>query len=158
MTGNQDNALLLAALKRAGEPMDSGSVLDAAAGLAESEGWAPAQVSRLTRKSVSKRLQNMVANGVLVQQGKAFDGPSGRMTPKYAPKDGYDAKASIPEPPSGLHHDRATAYDGMTKLQLHELLAVQDDMLECMGRFMSDLRTTTSKARQRLLASGLGER
>jgi len=68
------NELLLSALRRATTPLTSGDVLDAAMGLAEAEGWTPAQLASLSRKAVSKRLQNLADAGVVGLGQSVLDG------------------------------------------------------------------------------------
>jgi hypothetical protein len=152
------NELLLVALHRAGRPMASDDLLDAAHGLALNEGWSPAQVAPLTRKSVAKRLQNMVGSGQLKVAGAAMDEASRRTTPTYVPATGYDLRAVVPEPPRIANPAPTTAYDGMDRTQLLAVLEAHDDVVECVGRFFADLTSVREKVRRRLLAAGLGTR
>lgn len=163
------NDLLLAALKRAGKPLDSGDVLDAAVGLAMADGWEPEQVASLNRRSIATRLQNMVDEGLLTRAGMGMDNVSRRTTPLYAPAAGYDAHAAVPKPPTPARAPaaRASVFDGLSTTQTCTLLDVQDELLALFARqqqaqqqvqqqFMQELAVAREKARNRLLAAGLG--
>jgi hypothetical protein len=168
------NQLLLAAMQRAGKPLTSGDVLDEATGLAEAEGWQAQHLADVTRKSVSKRLQNMATGStpLVLVAGSALDEASRRMTPTYAPAAGYDVHAPIPPPPAAPPARANTPFDGLTTVQSVTLLDVQDELLAVFGRqmqsmqrqmsdmerFFAELAATREKSRQRLLAVGLGDR
>lgn len=164
--------LLLCALKRAGRPLDSSDLLDEATGLALAD-WEPDQV-RISRKSVAKRLQNMLTAGLVTQAGLGVDDVARRTTPLFAPVGGYDLRSPVPPPPVNA---RAPAkqpgpFDGLSATQAVTLLDVQDELLAVFGRqlqaqqhqlqaqqqFFSELATVREKVRSRLLAAGLGER
>ena len=153
------NDLLLAALRRAGKPMASGDVLDAAVGLATAEGWTAEQLASLTRKAVSKRLQNLCAGGQVKEVGSVVDPSSRRMTPTYLSAD-HNPNARVPPPPSLPERTAAkeSPYSGLEKSQLIALLDVHDALAQCQFRFMRDLDDWREKARRQLLAVGLGER
>lgn len=152
------NQLLLAALQRAGKPLTSGDVLDAAVGLALAEGWLPEQTAELTRKSVSKRLQNMVDAGLVMQSGQVMDEASRRMTPTYEPIGPKLPNAPIPEAPSMPVRTKDADYADLSKSQLIALLSVHDAFASCHSRFMTDLDNWREKSRRELAAVGLGDR
>lgn len=151
--------LLLAVLKRAGKPVGSDDVLDAATGLALDGGWSPAQLKSFSsRRSVSKLLQNMLTSGLVSEGPQAIDAGARRSMPTYQPVDGYDLRAPVPPPPEGEVSPRASArssYDGMSQPQLLAVLEAHDDVIECIGRFFHDLSNTREKVRRRLAAVGL---
>jgi len=153
------NELLLSALRRATTPLTSGDVLDAAVGLAEAEGWAPEQLASLSRKAVSKRLQNMVEAGLVMQAGEVFDESGRRMTPTYEPIGPRLPHAPIPEAPRMPARDAAkdSLYDSLEKSQLIALLDVHDSLAQVMCQHLQDLAGWRERSRQRLLAVGLGE-
>jgi len=148
------NQLILAALRRHGKPASSAELLDDINGLGEAEGWSPDSLAAITRQSVAKRLQAMVTTGEVIIAGKAFDGDLRRSTPTYEPAGGFDAKAPVPPPPL-VEHAPSSAYEQMTRPQLVAVLEAHDDVLECVGRFFNDLRTTRDRVRSRLAAVGL---
>jgi hypothetical protein len=152
------NELLLSALRRATTPLTSGDVLDAAVGLAEAEGWTPEQLASLSRKAVSKRLQNMVDAGVVALASQYFDPVSRRLTPTYTAAV-RNPNAVVPPPPSVAPRAAAkeSPYDGLEKSQLIALLDVHDSLAQCLSRHMQELDSWREKSRQRLLAVGLGE-
>jgi len=152
------NELLLSALRRATTPLTSGDVLDAAVGLAEAEGWTPAQLASLSRKAVSKRLQNLADAGVVGLGQSVLDGDARRMTPTYIAKT-PNPNEPVPPPPSVAPRAAAkeSPYDGLEKSQLIALLDVHDSLAQCLSRHMQDLDAWREKSRQRLLAVGLGE-
>lgn len=153
------NQLLLAALQRAGKSLTSGDVLDSAVGLALSENWTPEQVAELTRRSVSKRLQNMVDAGLVMQDGQVMDEPSRRMTPTYSPIGPRQPNMLVPEAPSmPARATKDSDYTDLSKSQLIALLDVHDGLAQCHSRFMSDLDSWREKSRSRLAAVGLGDR
>lgn len=153
------NELLLSALRRATTPLTSGDALDAAVGLAEAEGWTPAQLASLSRKAVSKRLQNLADAGVVGLGQSVLDGDARRMTPTYIAKT-PNPNEPVPPPPSVVPRAAAkeSPYDGLEKSQLIALLDVHDSLAQCLSRHMQDLDAWREKSRQRLLAVGLGER
>lgn len=158
------NELLLATLRRAGKPLDSGDVLDEATGLALGEGWQPEQV-QLSRRGASKRLQHLVLEGHVKAAGEALDEGSRRMTPLYAPVAGYDLRAPVPAPPAVETVVKPSPHADLDRSQLLVLLDVQDDLLAVFVRQMQDtqrffveLAQTREKCRGRLLAAGLGDR
>lgn len=157
MTDNR-NDLLLAALLRAGEPMDSDELLVQANELALDYMWTPDHLVGLNRKSVAKRLRDMVDAGAIKVQGVGMDSSSRRTTPKYAPVAAYDAQADVPAPPSLPTVPAPSPYALMNQTQLIAVLDAQDDALECVSRFLQDMSMVREKARRRLLAVGLGER
>lgn len=151
------NDLLLASLRRAGEPMASDDLLDAATALALADGWEPEQVSALNRRSVATRLRNMEAGGKVTQVGVTMDEPSRRTTPVYAPVDGYDVSATAPEPPPPSRTTSpGSTYANLERSQLIALLDVHDALAQCTARFFSDLDAWREKSRARLQAVGLG--
>lgn len=154
------NQLLLAALQRAGKPLASDDLLDAAVGLALAEGWTPEQTRELSRRSVAARLQNMLASNLVVQVGDALDETSRRLTPLFAPTGLYNPRASVPCAPTPGRADagRESPYGSMDRTQLLVVLEAHDDMLECIGRFFADLTTVREKVRRRLHAAGMGQR
>lgn len=154
------NQLLLAALQRAGKPLASDDLLDAAVGLALAEGWTPEQTRELSRRSIAARLQNMLASGLVVQTGDALDDAARRLTPLFAPAAGYNARAMVPGSPTPGRADtaRESPYGSMDRTQLMAVLEAHDDMLECIGRFFTDLTTVREKVRRRLQAAGMGQR
>lgn len=153
------NELLLAALSRCGQPATSADVLDVAAGLARAEGWAETDVAAITRNSVAKRMDLLVAQGKVKRSGVGFDGAARRTTPKYEPVDGFDARAPVPPPPNGVVHAiAATPYESMSPRQLVGLLEAQDEMLEaqaeqleCLSRFLADMREVRERGQRRLV-------
>lgn len=154
------NELLLSALRRASKPLTSGDVLDAATGLAEAEGWTPEQLANVTRKAVSKRLQNMAEVGLVAEVGSVLDEGSRRMTPTYMGVGQSDPAAPVPPPPSITERAAAkeSPYDGLEKSQLIALLDVHDSLAQVMSQHLQDLAGWRERSRQRLLAVGLGER
>jgi hypothetical protein len=151
------NQLLLAALHRAGKPLTSGDVLDEAVGLALAENWKPEQIAELNRKSVSKRLQNMVDAGLIMMAGQVLDESSRRMTPAYEPIGPRMPSMLIPEAPSMPVRTptKEADYAELSKSQLIALLDVHDGLAQCHGRFMDDLERWREKSRSRLAAVGL---
>lgn len=154
------NELLLSALRRASKPLTSGDVLDVAVGLAESEGWTSAQLANVTRKAVSKRLQNMAEVGLVAESGSVLDEGSRRMTPTYVIVGHCDPTAPVPPPPSITERStpKESPYDGLEKSQLIALLDVHDSLAQVMSQHLQDLAGWRERSRQRLLAVGLGER
>lgn len=150
------NELLLCALKRFGEPATSADIVDVAAGLASAEGWAADAIAAITRNSVAKRLEQLEQRGLVRQSTLGFDGRARRTTPRYEPVDGWDPKAPVPPPPGGAGVERPeTAYDGMSRPQLLAVLETHDEVIECVGRFLTDMRTVRERAKRRLIAVGL---
>lgn len=155
--GDARNELLLSALRRAGTPLTSGDVLDAAVGLAQAEEWTPQQLANLTRKAVSKRLQNMVEEGAITNGSEVLDTTSRRMTPTYLATDPNPNAWVPPAPSAPAHTPKDSPYAGLEKSQLIALLDVHDSLAQCLSRHMQDLDSWREKSRQRLLAVGLGE-
>jgi hypothetical protein len=152
------NKLLLATLQRAGKPLDSAELLAQATELAMDYLWTPAGLGGLTRKGVAKRCADMEAEGLLKQEGVAMDGRSRRTTPLYMPVAGYDKEAKVPKPPAvqaPTREEPADPFNGMSRVQLMAVLESHDEIAECVGRFLNDMRTARDKARQRLQAVGL---
>lgn len=160
------NELLLAALCRAGKPRTSGELLDEATGLALAEGWGSKQAAKLSRKGVAKRLQAMKDKGLVRTEGSTFDDDQGRMTPLFAPADGYDARALVPAPPQGqaaaVAAEAGSPLDGKTRTQI---LAMFDAQSELLAQFeagmrmqlahMQQMNELREKLRARLMAVGL---
>lgn len=155
-------ALLLAAMRRAGKPVSSDTLLDEAAGLALANGWPVGQVSSLNRKAVAQRLRMLVEAGQARECGTTVDVAARRATPLYEPTAGYDARAAAPPPPAAdpasVPPREASPYEGRSRQQLLALLDVQDSLLDCLRRFLVDLDAEREKSRARLLAEGLGGR
>lgn len=150
------NELLLAALLRAGKPVASDEVLDAVVGLGAAEGWSQTDLASISRGSVAKRLAAMVTDGKARMVGERLDPGSRRMTPIYEPADGFDPQAPVPPPPLDSSSDRPSSpYEGMTQPQVLAVLDAQDEMLEAVARFFTDMRTIRERTRQRLAAVGL---
>ena len=159
MSDDRRSDLLLAALQRAGEALDSDELLAQATELALDYLWTPDHLVGLNRKSVSKRCRDMVDSGVLQVHGLGMDSTARRPAPKYAPVAGFDAAAPVPKPPAIAPTQTATSpYASMDRTQLLAVLEAHDDVGECVARFMADLSTVREKVRRRLLAVGLGER
>jgi DNA-binding Lrp family transcriptional regulator len=156
--------LLLAALKRAGKPLDSSDLLDEATGLALAD-WEPGQV-RLSRKSVAKRLQNMLTAGLVTHAGVGVDDGARRTTPLFAPVGGYDLRAPVPPPPAERPPAKQPGpFVGLTTAQTVTLMDVQDELLSLFGRhlqaqqqFFAELAAVREKVRGRLLSAGLDGR
>ncbi len=158
------NDLLLAALKRAGVPCDSGDLLDRASGLALAERWAPEQLAPLTRASVAKRLTAMEGQGLVKKAGAGVDPRARRPTPMYVPDGGWDDSAPVPPPPtdgraSAARGDAGTELDDT---QFRVLLDAHDELfglfarhVQQLGTFMGELSTLREKHRARLAAVGL---
>lgn len=155
---DRKNELVLAALRRAGKPSGSEELVDAVQGLGLAEGWQPAQVADLNRRSVAKRLQNMVGEGLVQQAGAGLDDRARRSTPLFAPVGGWNPQALVPPPPAiGADDSRIgqRAHAAMNQQQLLALLDAQDDLLGVVHRFLGDLQTARERHRARLAAVGL---
>jgi hypothetical protein len=160
--------LLLAALKRAGKPLDSSDLLDEATGLALAD-WEPDQV-KLNRRSVAKRLQNMLTAGLVTHAGVGVDDAARRTTPLFAPVGGYDAHAPVPLPPEARQPAKQSGpFEGLTTAQTITLMDVQDELLAVFVRqqkaqqqaqqlLFTELQAVREKVRGRLVAAGLSER
>lgn len=156
---DKQNQLLIAAMLRAGKPVASDDLLDAATGLALDEGWDRMHMQWLTRRSVARRLQLFEEQGIVRQRGSAIDSASRRPTPLYEPVVGFDSAAVVPAPPEFSRKDvkAEASYDNLSRSQLLAVLDVHDGIAGCLQRFMTDLGRERERARARLLAAGLGE-
>lgn len=165
------NALLLAALKRAGKPLDSGDLLDHVTSLGLEEGWTPKHLSPLTRLAVAKRLGDMKAADLVRVVSSRRDAQARRETPEYEPTSGWDPQAVVPLPqrsenrkPSASHdkHSPLADYD---KRELLVIVEGQDQIIqsyrrmqELIGLGMKDVSETVEKVRARFIAEGLRSR
>jgi hypothetical protein len=150
------NPLLLAALQRGGHAMASDELLNAAIELATAYGWTPEQLQHLDRRSIGKRLPMMATQGLVRLSGSKIDDGRRNATPLYEPVNGFDADAEVPTPPTAASKPMTeSSYASMDRSQLMAVLEAHDDMLECMGRFFTDLTTVRDKVRRRLQGAGL---
>lgn len=153
------NELLLSALKRAGEPLDSDALLNQASELALDHFWTPDHLTGLSRKGVAKRCRDMAESGVMNSAGVGIDAGSRRTTPKYAPVGGYEPQAPVPQPPElPAPPPMDSAYAAMHRIQLLAVLDAHDDVLECVSRFLREMTDVRERARRRLIAADLVER
>jgi hypothetical protein len=165
------NALLLAALKRAGKPQASDDVLDAAHGLGLDQGWTPNQLSPLTRIAVARRLAVMKAADLVRVVSSKRDAQARRETPEYEPTSGWDPMAHVPLPQRGEERKAsapAPKQSPFADYDKRELLVIVDGMDqiiqsyrrrdELIGLAMKDVSETVDKVRARFIAEGLRSR
>lgn len=148
--------LLMCVLHRAGVPLTSGQVEDAAIGLATAEEWPELELKALTRKSVSGLLVNLEKSDRLMVDGEVSeDGRSG-MVPTYRPYASYDPSYPVPDCPQSKRIPKESDYESHSKSQLITLLDMHDGLAEVHARFMTDLERWRVRARRTLADAGMG--
>lgn len=151
--------LVLCALHRAGEPVDTGTLLELVRDLAIDGGWPARAVAAWSAKALPPMLRHMQADTLV------------HRTPDqqryYPATDVYDTARPIPAPPddTAAEHD----LDGMSRTQLVTVFEVQSDViarltalcadqLQASARFAQQFQQIQQSARTRLYAVGLGDR
>lgn len=148
--------LLLCALARAGQPVETGVVLELACDLAVQAGWPSRAVADWTGKMLPPMLRAMAREGQVIANRAA--GTWGALT--------YDADAPIPPPPPPPSSGHVL--DELSRDQLIVLHEVQSDMIaeamslaagfaQTTSQFLESLKDVQTRARRRLYSVGLDE-
>ncbi|HET6631539.1 MAG TPA: hypothetical protein VFG73_02370 [Rhodanobacteraceae bacterium] len=161
------NDLLVATLRRAGKPLASDELLDAAVAGALDHGWVSEQLTDLgNRRNVAARLTNLRKAGHVEERGRGVDEQNRRTTPLWAPVAGFDRSCEIPPPPvpgasellrsattaSTKGRCRAAPADAATELE--QLTWLTGEVLGAVGRFVRELETLQDRATARMAGTG----
>lgn len=151
--------LVLCALHRAGEPVDTGTLLALVCDLAVQGGWPARVVAEWSAKALPPMLRGMLRDQLVFREAG---------TERWLPRDAFDACRDIPAPPAADGKD-AHELDGLTRSQLITVFEVQSESLARLlqlcdahlaenVRFAEQMDGIRTAARRRLYSVGLGER
>jgi hypothetical protein len=143
----------------------SSELADVMIGLAQAEGHSEACWRGIAPAHAAGHLRQLEVEGIVQRGPSRANSRAGRQDPSWFVVD-PSAATAMPTPPSADDPPAdfdltppdpppATPYDDMTREQLAELLAVQDEVLAEVGEFMTRMREVSKRGRERLAKADL---
>lgn len=143
------NLLLLAVLKRAGHASSSDELLDMATGYATSADWPSDAIRAIKRRSVARRLLNMENAGKVYRAGEHQDPEHRQPTPTWAPTDGWDSDATLPEAPTEAW--RQTKAENVSS-NAASMLRHHEQLMAATARFLDQMVKANAALRAELIS------
>jgi hypothetical protein len=159
--------MTLAVLHRLDEPCTSEDLVEHIGALAQTEQHPRKFWGEISSSAVAGNLRALENQGraVKMPQGKA-DGRHGRPTPLWTYAVPRDPKYPIPDPPSEeppvppgapqAQVGATSAYDAYSRAELLILLEHSDEIMGHLARFITDVRESNRRHRDRLINMGGG--